>query len=70
MPPPKQRDVSSWHEMRPRSCADQCPELGVERTQRGRRFWAVHDPEADITQIEIPQCSGCCRAKMAYQRAL
>ena len=25
------------------------------------------DPEADITQIEIPQCSGCCRAKMAYQ---
>jgi hypothetical protein len=19
------------------------------------------------TQIEIPQCSGCCRAKMAYQ---
>ena len=24
-------------------------------------------PEADITQIEIPQCSGCCRAKMAYQ---
>jgi hypothetical protein len=21
----------------------------------------------DISQIEIPQCSGCCRAKMAYQ---
>jgi hypothetical protein len=31
-----------------RSCraggADQCPKLGVERTQRGRRLWAVHDP--------------------------
>jgi hypothetical protein len=24
--------------------ADQCPQLGVERTQRGRRLWAVHDP--------------------------
>jgi hypothetical protein len=24
--------------------ADQCPQLGVEGTQRGRRLWAVHDP--------------------------
>ena len=24
--------------------ADQCPQLGVERTQRGGRHWAVHDP--------------------------
>ena len=25
-------------------CGDQCPQLGFERTQRGRRHWAVHDP--------------------------
>jgi hypothetical protein len=31
--------------MRPTGCADQCPQLGVERTQRGRRLWAVHDPK-------------------------
>ena len=29
--------------MRPTGRADQCPKLGVERTQRGRRLWAVHD---------------------------
>src|SRR6266436_2031662 len=28
----------------PTGRADQCPQLGVERTQRGRRLWAVHDP--------------------------
>jgi hypothetical protein len=28
--------------MRPPGRADQCPQLGVERTQRGRRLWAVH----------------------------
>jgi hypothetical protein len=31
--------------MRPAGRADQCPQLGVERTQRGRRLWAVHDPD-------------------------
>jgi len=31
--------------MRPAGRADQCPQLGVERTQRGRRLWAVHDPK-------------------------
>jgi hypothetical protein len=36
--------------MRPTGRADQCPQLGVERTQRGRRFWAVHDPNPDIGQ--------------------
>src|SRR6266481_3646673 len=27
----------------PMGRADQCPQLGVERTQCGRRLWAVHD---------------------------
>jgi hypothetical protein len=35
--------------MRPTGRADQCPQLGVERTQRGRRLWAVHDPFATFT---------------------
>jgi hypothetical protein len=30
--------------MRPTGHADQCPQLGVERTQRRHRLWAVHDP--------------------------
>ena len=34
--------------MRPPGRADQCPQLGVERTQRGRRLWAVHGPQADL----------------------
>ena len=28
--------------MRPTGRADRCPQLGVERTQRRRRLWAVH----------------------------
>src|SRR4029453_231666 len=27
----------------------QCPQLGVERTQCGRRLWAVHDPNRSST---------------------
>ncbi len=30
---------------RPTGPTDQCPQLGVERTQRGLRPWAVFDPE-------------------------
>src|SRR5258708_30223250 len=30
--------------MRPTGRADQCRQLGVKLTQRGRRLWAVHDP--------------------------
>src|SRR5438309_2441998 len=40
---PRKR-VRSVARMRPTGRADQCPQLGVERTQRGRRLWAVHDP--------------------------
>src|SRR6266540_3720624 len=34
--------------MRPTGRADQCPQLGGNRTQRGRRLWAVHDPNSVI----------------------
>jgi hypothetical protein len=37
--------------------ADQCPKLGVERTQRGHAATAESDPEPDIGRIEIPQRS-------------
>jgi hypothetical protein len=31
--------------MRPTSHADQCPQFGVDRTQRARCHWAGFDPE-------------------------
>jgi hypothetical protein len=31
--------------MRPTVRANRCPQLEVERTQRGRHPWAVHDPD-------------------------
>ena len=44
--------------IRPTGYADQCPQLGVERTKRGHRLWAVHDlgtrprPRTDIRLAE------------------
>lgn len=40
--------VRKWHKCDLRGRADQCPQLGVERTQRGGRLWAVHDPERSL----------------------
>jgi hypothetical protein len=37
--------------MRPAGRADQCPQLGVERTQRGPLLWAVHDPLRTSTAV-------------------
>ena len=42
--------------MRPTGRADQCPELEVEPTQRGRRLWAVHDPERALAGPKF--CTG------------
>jgi hypothetical protein len=57
--------------MRPTGRADQCPQLGVERTQRGRRGRAVHGPTAVISRVEIPQCSRSpTRPASAQERAL
>src|SRR5262245_344475 len=36
--------------MRPTTRADQCPQLGVERTQRTRRLSAVHDPKPSLAE--------------------
>jgi hypothetical protein len=46
--------------MRPMGRGDQCPQLGVERTQRGRRLWAVHDPQT-TGRVEIPRSSSRAR---------
>jgi len=43
--------------MRPTGRANQCPQLGVERTQCGRHLWAVHDPNrssAPLTGCKMP----------------
>jgi hypothetical protein len=62
--------VLSWHSASI-SCGVKVQTLlEVKRTCRERRCRINPTrltPEADITQIDIPQCSGCCRAKMAYQ---
>jgi hypothetical protein len=44
--------------MRRTGCADQCPELGAERTQRGHRSWAVHDPGCVKTHTSA-KCEKC-----------
>jgi hypothetical protein len=42
--------------------AERCPQLGVERPQRGGRHWAVDD----VGRIEIPQRSEFPCADVCY----
>jgi hypothetical protein len=37
--------------------ADQCPQLGVKRTQRGRRLWTVHGPISDMRCAFLLRCT-------------
>jgi hypothetical protein len=48
--------------MRPTGRADQCPQLGVERTQRGRRLWAVHDPKPSSAGPKSRSAAVSCRS--------
>jgi hypothetical protein len=48
----KERGLSrSLAQMRPGGRADQCPQFGVERTQRGGLLWAVHDSKRPCREL-------------------
>ena len=54
--------------MRPAGRADQCPQLEVERTQRGRRLWAVHEPERTPITGQGVTCSVAMTSRAEWRR--